>query len=276
MDNRNLENKNSKDNVVLLKDLKNNMPIPMPGKPSQEFSFINWTMKQEKSIANMKKETGMMGKFVSAVICYMLDTLYGEDFKNKTKDEKIVFINQQDMPNIMYLWVYLRLETLGDEIKLDVICPSCGRNNKDRTFTLNTMDITTKSINDSRISSYKLIKPFMFNDERIETLDINITKWEAMESAKDEVATNEGLLKELIFKNSIIGVNKSEDFIDIESLIENLHKIDIESLSNAISKHNGGPALTLSDKCVFCGAEYFRFLNWSYDYFFAASSLPEK
>jgi len=257
-----------------LKDLKNNLPVELPDRETQEFTFKNWTMKEEKQIAKLKTSSGMMGKFVSSVFQLMLNRFCGEDFDAKDTNEKILTINQLDLPNVMYMWVYLRYEVMGEFVVMDVNCPTCGRLNKQRTFNIESMDIHVKEKTEPRYDYYTLLKPFDFGGETVEKLKIRVTKWDAMESAKDEVAANEGLMKELIFRNSIIGMNDAEGHIDSASIIENLHKRDIEKLSQKISEHNGGPSLSLEDKCEFCGTDYSKFLNWSYDHFFGQSSLP--
>jgi len=258
-------------------DLKNVLPVPVEDKENQEFTFKSWTMKEEKKIAKMKSSRTTMGEFVSNVFGLMLDTLCGENFQDKKEEEKIHILNQFDLPNIIYMWIYLRYDVLGPEIVMDVGCPNCGKLNEKRIFTLDTMDVTVKKDDVKRVSDYKLHKIIKFNEEIVESLRIRITRWDSMESAKNEVAANEGLMKELIFNSSIIGINDSEGAIpELNKVIENLTKRDIEGLSAFISKHNGGPTLTLEDDCTSCSNKYFKFLNWSYEDFFGQSSLPEK
>lgn len=262
--------------IVTLEELQNNLPVPQDDKSSQDFTFRNWTMAEEKQIAKLKTSRGVMGKFVSGVFELMIDKFCGMNFQDLKNEEKIVILNQLEMPNIMYMWVWLRCDVMGEHIVMDINCPVCNRLNKEKTFTLSKMDVSITDKKDPKTVVYKLLKPFDFNGEKVEQLKLRVTKWEAMENSSDDVATNEGLMKEIVFRNSIIGFNDSEGYIDIDSMLTKLHKRDIEALSNAISKHNGGPTLMLRDKCEYCNRDYFKYLNWGYDYFFGQSSLPEK
>lgn len=270
------DKKDKKDkSVILLSELGNNLPIEVVDKPSQEFTFRNWTMKEEKEIAGLKKKKRTMGKFVPAVLSHMLLTLNGESFEDLNKNQKILALSQASIPNMMYLWVYLRIEALGDIVQMDVDCPKCEQTNKNSKFSLYQMDINVKKKDDPQTVKYNLIKPFNYGNEKVESLMISVTKWNAMQKANEKVSTNEGLMEELMFEHSIIEINDKKEFFEKKQLIQNLSKRDIAGLSKAITDHNGGPSVNLTNNCEFCGEKYFQLINWNYDHFFGISSLPD-
>lgn len=270
------QKKEEKDeNKTTLIKLGYNLPVVVPSKESQGFSFKNWTMKEEKEISALQKKYVGVGRFVSAVLCHMLKTIHGENFSGKKEEEKIVQLDQTDLPNVLYMWICLRLDALGNKLAMDVTCPNCRQENKKSVFLLDGMDVTTKNIEDERIVEYSLIKPFNFNDEHVTKLKITVTKWDMMEKSDNSIAEDAGLLKEAVFGYSIIGTNSEKPLHDKINLIQNIAKIDIENLSEQISKHNGGPFLVLNGECKFCKRKFNRAVEWGYDSFFGVSSLPD-
>ena len=85
-------------------------------------------------------------------------------------------------------------------------------------------------------------------------------------------------MKQLLFKSSIvagIATNSQgeEKQYPVDLILKKIKKIDIERISKAITENNAGPSMGLKGNCVHCGAEWFRVLDWSYNYFFDTSSL---
>jgi hypothetical protein len=262
---------------VTLKELGSNLPIPVEGKKNLSFSFKSWGLDEEKEIGEIKRKSQYMGPFISKVLSYMMDTCCGEDFKTMDDDARQFFLAQMPMMNVLYLWIYLRYDQLDEMLRLDVGCPGCGRMNKNFTASLSGLDIDVPEKDDKPIGEYKLRKKFKITDkdaDEVQSLKFVRTPWFAMDTADDEVTTNQGLIMELMFAKSIVGTDAEEGFIDIEAINKKLRKRDIEFLSNAIQKHNAGPSLAIEGKCHYCPTKFFRQLDWSYDTFFGSSSLP--
>lgn len=259
---------------VTLKELSNNLPIGLKGREKKNFSFKSWGLNEEKHISEMKRKAGNMGSFVNNVLCYMVQDLAGENFAAKTNDEKMLTINQMKMMDILYVYIYLRYDQLDEHVRMDIGCPTCGKLNKDFVADLSGLDVDLPEATDLDTCEYHLKAPVKFGDLDIEMIKIARTPWDAMERANDEVTTNSGKLMELIFKHSIIGVNDVTGHIDVDKLMQNFKKRDLERLSLIITKHNAGPSLNVSDKCKYCRSIFFKQLDWSYDNFFGSSSLP--
>jgi len=156
-------------------------------------------------------------------------------------------------------------------------CPGCGRMNNNFTASLGGLDIDVPDDDDDLISKYDLKKPFKIADEdadNVKFIKFTRTPWFAMDTADDEVTTNQGKIMELMFTKSIVGTDAEEGFIDVEVINKKIRKRDFEFLSNSIQKHNAGPSLSIEGKCHYCPTKFFRQLDWSYDVFFGSSSLP--
>lgn len=266
-----------------LGELGANLPIVRrmaDGKPieARNFSFLEWDMATEEKIADIKKNAKSAGQFVNAMFGLMLDQFCGQDFQSKSKEDKLITINQLEFSNVMYLYIYLRVEELGDEMRLDVACPHCSKLNKDYRCSLNSLDVDVKDPDHEHKKVYDLRKPIELNGKMVTALEIDVAKWSFMESAEPEIAENEAKMKALLFRSSIVGAfegegKRFEGFVDQESIVKKIKKVDIEKLALTIAENNCGPKMVISGDCVHCKKEWFKPLNWSYDYFFDSSSL---
>lgn len=254
--------------------LKNHLPIGISDRPKRDFTFRNWTLEQEKKISEFRKANRSHGAFVNKVLCYMLESLAGEDFNTADDGRKQLMLNQMSLMDVLYMYIYLRYDQLDSGIRLHVTCPACGKVNKDFVADMNGLDVKTIDGKDAPLQELVLKKPFELEKTKVEIIKVRRTPWDAMEKATDEVTTNNGKMMELIFDHSIVGINNEEGFTDIQALLKNLHKKDFERLSALMVKHNAGPSLIVHDNCKFCGSEFYQQLDWSYDSFFGASSLP--
>lgn len=259
---------------VTLKELGPCLPIPVPGLQNQFFKFKNWGLAEEKKIGEIKRKSNHMGPFVNEVLSMMLEECGGIDFTKKETHEKKYEIHKMPMMNILYLWIYLRYDQLDEEIRMNVGCPGCGRVNQNFVANLQGLDIEVPEQDDANTIEYKLRKSFEVDGKLISSFKINRTTWGCMDSADDETTTNQGKIMEIMFKNSICGVNDETGYMDVDKILQNVKKIDIEHLSNAIQKHNAGPTLSVEGKCSFCPTTFFKTIDWSYDSFFGSSSLP--
>lgn len=260
---------------VQIRELKNHLPVETKGKIDQSFTFIDWGMNEEKQIAKIKEKNPSMGKFISAVLALMLNTLNGEDFKNKKDGEKKLIINQMPMANVLYMYVYLRYDQLGEEVKMAFPCPFCGHTNKDFNADLNDIDVDCKCGAYEDVVEYKLKKPITLEkgQQLVDTLKIGIAKWDVMEKADSQEANDEASMKEHTFRCSIVGVNGDVKVLPDE-IIRKLKKIDIERIHKIISTHNAGATIQAEIKCPKCKASYTRQVDWGYENFFGLGSLP--
>lgn len=267
---------------TLMKDLGSVLPIGNPKMKSKDFSFKFWGLNEEKEIAEIKKKITSHGDFVNKVLVKMLNSFGGETFDGENKEQSDMLrlkLNQLPLMDVLYMYIYLRYDQLDENIRMNVGCSSCGRVNKDFVANMENLDIDVIEWGpegDDEVIEYVLKKPFTLGNEEIKLLKIRRTPWDAMERATDEITVNAGKMMELVFDHSICGVNDEEGpgAVNMHELLKKLHKRDFERLSGKIHKHNAGPNLVISDKCKYCGSEFYQQLDWSYDNFFATSSLP--
>ncbi len=279
------ENKNDElYKITTLDELGPNLPI-LPNsltiqKPKDKsFSFLEWDMEIEEKISEIQSKAKNIGHLVSQMMCLLLDQFCGQDFQSLPEEQKILNINQLEFPNVMYLFIYLRTEELGYDLKMDVTCPACKKLNKDFVADLRTLEVHQKDESHKRSHSYDLIKPILLeNGDVVQAVHYDVSKWDAMERATPDVADNAGKMKQLLFRSSVTQVEVKSDKdktknYPIDLVIKKLKKVDIEKISSAITQNNAGPLMAMKGNCIHCQAEWYRVIDWSYNYFFDSSSL---
>ena len=262
--------------TIPLKELKNKFPIEVGGKIDQFFTFRDWTFKEEEYIAKAKTKFDTIGRFISDVLAMMLVSVGDEDFSKKDKAEKILFMNQQPMGNVLYMYIYLRYDQLGEELRLTFKCPFCNADITNFVADIGDLDIDCKFGKFEEVVNYKLKKPITLDvgEQLVETLKVGIAKWDIMEK-NDGSSNDEATMKRYSYKNSIVGAEGITGFVNLDEITGKLQKRDIEHLGIAISKHNGGPSVQAEVECKKCNNTFWKQIDWSYDHFFGIGSLPQ-
>ena len=270
--------------VTTLDELGPSLPISpnsitLKNPKDKSFSFVEWDMDIEEKISEIQSKVKNIGSLVSQMMCLLVDQFCGQDFQSLSSDQKILTINQLEFPNVMYMYIYLRTEELGYDLKMDVTCPSCKKLNKDFIADLRTLEIHQKGEGHKRAHVYDLVKPILLeNGDMVQAVHYDVSKWDAMERATPDVADNAGKMKQLLFRSSVTQVevkseNEKTKNYPLDVVIKKLKKLDIEKISSAITQNNAGPLMAMKGKCIHCQAEWYRVLDWSYNYFFDSSSL---
>ena len=262
--------------ITTLHDLGPTVPIPYKDS-CPEFSFKPWRMAEEKAVGQLKKKNKHLGKFVREVFDLMLDKFNGNTWADVPANDRKLYLNQMPMGSIFYMYMYLRYDALGDEIKIQRIkCPSCGTEIKEFVGDLNSLEVKTQTIEDPKTVDYELKRPFTLGEVEIKAIRLSYTPWDCMEKINTEMAGNAALLRESMLLSSFHGVVAEPggylETLDRAKILSMLTKRDIEGVYNALDAHNGGPVLGLSMSCTACDFEWDAPLDWSWDYFFSNSS----
>lgn len=259
-----------------LKELQNQLPIHLKEKTDQTFTFKDWGMSEEETIAKMKGKNPTMGKFVSGALCEMLSTLNGEDFSSLEDKRKKLIINQQFSANVLYMYLYLRYDQVDSDIRLGFTCPHCNTEIKNFIASLDDLDVDCKHGEYEEGTPYQLRKPITLTqgNQTIETLRLGLSKWDVMERAEHRNGTKEydGMRASLL--DGIKGVEGVDRMVSITDIVNSLKKKDMIAIHAKLSEVNAGPDLTAEVSCDQCGKTAHQMIDWSYDGFFGVSSLP--
>lgn len=261
-----------------LKDLQNALPIGVvrDGNLIKDFTLRPWRIREERQIGRIRERARgfTMGQFVSKVLSIMVEGIAGEPFERKSEGERRLFLNRMFMSDVLYIYIFLRYQALGNILKMKVTCPVC-RNPFDFSADLETLDVRTHERAEDIEGEVELIQGLNIKGEMRKKLKIRPTLWAMLEGLPGPLARNEGELKIRAFRDSIIGVEgiESPGLTLTDDVLDEMVKRDIELLTREIDRFNAGADLTISDACPFCRCQFYQVIDWGYDYFFGISSL---
>lgn len=267
-----------------LKELGNNLPVIRKSATGEliknrSFTFLEWTMETEEKIASFQEKAQNTGLLVNFILRTLLDEFCGQSFQDMPDEQKALIINQLEFPNVMYMYMYLRYEEMGNEYNVgNVGCPTCKKLNENFVADLGTLEIDVKDKDHQREHLCELKRPIVVDGkDPITGLKIDVTKWDVLERADPKDAANSAKLKMLMLQSAICGASTAkgpiEGFVDSKTLIKKMKKIDIERCVKELAANNGGPVAAVGGKCIHCEVEFIKPLDWSYDHFFGSSSL---
>lgn len=269
--------------ITTLRELGSNLPVKPVDSSGQllkncSFSFNEWDMETEEHLSDLQRKSKNVGEFVNKMLGVLLADFCGVDFQSLKPEEKLLKVSQLEFSNVMYMYMYLRYDELGSELKFDITCPTCKRNIENFVADLGDLEVHTKDHETEYDIKYELRRPIVLNDVgTITHIVFGQSKWEALERQTKDSVANEGKMKRTMFHSAIKSVEGAngpfEKFIDLQTVLSKLKKVDIELAMKAVVENNAGPHMVVKGQCPHCESEWFRQLDWGYESFFDSSSL---
>lgn len=237
------------------------------------FAFKPFRMKEERELEAKRKANKRIsvGDFVTAVMAHMLTKLGPHsDFQSLTEDQRQLVVSQMYLGDVVYMWLCLRIEALGEAIQFPLKCGSCGFEQKLKA-DLNLTDVKVYEDLTSLTKNVKLRHGMVLPDGD-ETKDVVIQppRWSGMCGASPGANASDVKMALLIASIHTVGDGK---FSATTDAIEALSKWDVELMSKAVDTDSPGPDMTLEAVCSRCSNEWKIPLEWNWDFFFTAASL---
>lgn len=272
---------------VPLAELGAKLPIGMRqgSEFHRSFTVRPWRMKEEKVLAKAKKDAPgqNLATYVGTVVSYMCPQLGHhshdpEDASDKALAERRVHLSQMFMADVWYAYVYIRRESLGDEIKLNLTCPRC-RKSFPWNGSLSTLGVRVPKSMEDAMWEYELHTPMQVRGKTVEKLHLGPQIW----SVAEDIYSNpdDAQAKDAAIRSSVYRLNDDEDPVRlVAGDLDELTKRDIEGLAKAIDEHFVGPNMAIelggdtpcpNSKCGYNEPRVVP-IDWSYDHFFGVSS----
>lgn len=261
------------------------LPIGMNDGTSfhQDFSVRDWSMIEEKALAKARKDSPgqSLAHYVGTVVGFMCPLLGHHSFEPKSASEKDmaerrVHISQMYMSDVWYAYVWIRREALGDDLRLQIVCPRC-KEEIPWKGSLSSVEVAVPDNFDDCIWEYNLHKPLEIRGKTVEKFRLGPQIWEMIEKVYRD--PDNAIAKEQAILSSVYHLNDESERVRLTSKdIVRLTKRDIEALCSDIDEHVVGPVMAIElgedEECAKCGFAKKRLIpiDWSFDNFFGYSS----
>jgi hypothetical protein len=248
------------------------MGVVQGGEFHRGFGFKPYKMKQEKELAALRKKSTnrQAGSMVVTALSHML-THFGPyaEWEKMSEDHRALALHQAYMGDIMYAYIWLRIEAMGPELKFDHTCPACDRKSK-LPVDLRQGDVKIAERPEHLLRWCDLADGVTVQADKPPVKRVSCTppRWLAMNQLSPD--KNEGHLKEAIIASSV-RVGEAQQPMT-PALLDDLSKRDLEFLTKFIDDGSPGPDLTCTLVCSHCSHESVIPLQWSWDFFMTAAS----
>jgi hypothetical protein len=277
------ENTEKKIKRIPLKDLGMTMPLGIltsDGNYAKSFGIKRWRMKEERELGELRDQNrdASVGQFVATVLSAMCTNVGNHDFEKLKPAEKMVHLSQMFVGDVFYLYTWLRLKSLGPQLKLDIKCPNCSNKFK-FSADLNTVEVDTCDRLEDAYWDYKLEEPFEIRNKEVTEFRMGPPRWITLENMKGIGGLNTGAAKAGMILGSIVGIKNWKDAKGeptpvalAVSELDDMAKVDIEGITSMMDENAIGPNMAIEGECPRCRSNYVMPIDWSYDHFFGASS----
>lgn len=261
--------------VITLKELGPNLPLGIPKGEAfaRDVAVRPWRYKEEKELGALREEdqSQSVAQYVTTILAVMCTSLGGHNFEQMKPIERRVIISQMWMGDVFYAYMWLRIQALGNILPVTLVCRTC---NHEFPFDAN-LETTEVRIAESMEAvnwEYKLYTPITIRGEKVKAFKMGPARWGAMETLGD-AAMDTGKAKGAIIAGSICGiVGDDTPMVVTESELEELVKLDIETLTKKLDDSAIGPNMSIECSCKRCRRTLIQAISWGYDNFFGISS----
>lgn len=264
---------------IELRELGARLPLGVVGTDGlihKDIACKPWRGREEREVSGFKSESQEKGDFVTRLISFMFTRIGPHDFESMKEAERKAVVATLYMGDVLYMYVWLRVQCLGKSLKMDLTCLRC---NFEFPYDadLNTVVVRTADSLENAKWSYVLKSPFEIRGEMANSFDLAPTRWQTMETSikkqYDAGDANGSGTKMDMIEGCIKRVTGREDMVLISKEFDDMLKVDIERLATRIDKHEVGPDLSVKEKCPRCKRDFVTTLDWGYESFFGDSSL---
>ena len=275
-------------NRTTIRDLGQRLPI---GIPSAEGSVLakNFVLRLYKAQidrhlslwreANGEKPIAyLVTQYVAMVLRSIGDKAFTVDKDGTPTDETVFDVTQLFFADVMYIYVWSRINELDSYIWKPIKCPVCGHVTKNAKFDLFDSDVTTVDSVSELEKWVKLRHDLVLRTgHKTRRVKLRPVRWGVMhhEGLGGDRLDTAGYIQ---LQHSIAGVDALQSTYNVtEAELDEMRKIDLVTLQRESNSVSAGLDMQTHivcpgrDKSKPCGFEITESLDWTFDSFFGSS-----
>jgi hypothetical protein len=221
-----------------------------------------------------------VAKFVSLIVESVGGKPLALTEDGDSPEERQVEIAQWAFADVLYVYFFARINSLGEQLSVDAACSACGTQytgDNSLIFDLREADVRLVEKVEEMDLWYEVRKPFRLRDKKTMCKSVRIApmRWVTMMQPGVLSGSAMGQLGYRMLADSICGVNNDGsapyDFTDQE--MDEVEKIDRVAIDRLAEQVGGGLSLRTVVTCdkKDCAQPISNPLNWSWDHFFGES-----
>jgi hypothetical protein len=246
--------------------------VTADGRLVKDFKLRPFRFKEEREVEKLRDKPISMGRFVSGLLGILVEEVCGLNIQKLSDVDRALHFGRMWMPDVLYLYIYLRTQALGEILPMTIPCRAC-RAAFQLDGDLTGLDVRIVERPEQIDSHVTLTTGISYRGTLRRELRTRPVVWSAFE---DEDINDKAAVKLSMFQNSIVGM---EGIADEEMAVvpdvafDDMTKRDVEILTRHLEHNTPGPQMVVEAECPKCRTEWFWPIDWSYDHFFGSSSL---
>ena len=242
-----------------------------------DFELVSWGWEIEEELGKLIEEEPNMsiGQYMSEIVSRGLQRIGSIDFTKLKRSERRMIIHQMYYADVLYCYVFIRLEGLGYQIRIkDLECPNCENKVKDYTGDLRTIEV--KALDEIPRKVVELEHGIEYAQGRRKRITIGALKWAFMESDDPGVLVNPAKFRKQTIQHGIVsieGAPAGAPIVITDKHLRSMKPVEINRIISQMSDLNGGPIMEIEGKCPKCKKSFAEVVDWRYSSFFGPSSL---
>ena len=255
-----------------------NLPIGVevgtPPTLMKDFAFRPFRLIEERMIEEELKKKRQSGPAhaVLTTLKVMLTSFAGVDFTSASEKEKLSLLSSAYMTDILFAYLVLRVEALGEELEAPCVCPSCSTEWR-WSADLNDLEVKVSDHVPSR--EVQLRSPIKLGEKEVSEIRLYPPNWSTLlgiKSGGSDTALKRGVLLSSI-RELLIDGDWTRRPLPPKAL-DQLTKRDSETLMKLIDSEFPSIDLSIETECPSCGQRGVETVQWNHAFFFGSSSLP--
>lgn len=252
------------------------LPVGTPladGSLAKDMISRPWKTRDEREIGRLRHEGMNQARYASLVVSQLYSQLGKHQWVEETKSpERILAVGTMYMPDVLYAFIWLRMQVISTTLKMNVKCGKCsnpftfiGDMNSTEVYTINKLaDLDW---------FYDLQDPINIRKKKVDRFRLQTPHWFNLEGTIKE-GFNESLAKILMVRSSVVGLNDEPDLtMLVESEMDEISKRDLEAINTKINEEFIGPKMAIDGECPRCAQPFVQAIDWRGESFFTVSSL---
>jgi hypothetical protein len=241
----------------------------------KDFDLVPLDWKLDREIGrswSKRREQLTLSDYVGTILAHTVTDIGGQDITKFKLPKRLLIFNQMYQADVFYVYAYLRLISMGNEMKISSVqCPSCSHR-FEYIADLSTLEVVTIDNPADMIKEIKLRDGFEMAGEQRFTLKVKPPKWNMLGSAFP-TTLNEADMFAAMLMNATHEIEGMPDGAALtEQQVSQFSKYDVEVCHEALDEVIAGPRWEVEGECPKCEEPFFEVIDWTYDRFFAHSS----
>lgn len=272
--------------MVQLGELGPRLPIgiTVAGKYQRNFELVPFRFKQERAIGNARARIrGLtVGRYVMEILSVLAKSIGPHNIEGMNSKERLLTIGMMHLGDVQMMYVWARLEAIGQELPMSLECPTC-RYKYEFTANLNDLDVLILNPDEETDLEfdYELRDGLEVRGEVRHWIRCGPVAWAALDIpdvSHENALANPATRESAVIRGAVKGVEGIDGPVTLtRGDIDGFSKWDKEGLIVVLADRMPGPRLIVEDECPKCQADLFQMMPWTFETFFTRSSrLPTK